>query len=149
MKFSNLLLAVPLIATIAIAGTTAAFAAGIEQFANLQGSNEIGGGDTNGYGAAAVTFHSTRKICVGLVVDRIAIPTAAHIHQGVAGVNGPIVVSFPKIPGRGNPGSSSFCADIDSTLAGQIQGNPAGFYVNVHNADFPGGALRGQLFTGP
>jgi hypothetical protein len=26
-----------------------------------------------------------------------------------------------------------------------IVADPASFYVNVHNGDFPGGAVRGQL----
>ena len=34
----------------------------------------------------------------------------------------------------------------DPAVLGRIRRNPANFYINVHNADFPGGALRGQLF---
>jgi len=27
----------------------------------------------------------------------------------------------------------------------EIMGNPSAYYVNVHTAEFPNGALRGQL----
>jgi hypothetical protein len=33
----------------------------------------------------------------------------------------------------------------DPAVLARIVANPAGFYVNVHNARFPGGALRCQL----
>jgi hypothetical protein len=33
---------------------------------------------------------------------------------------------------------------IAAIVAG-IKRNPAAYYVNVHNAKYPGGALRGQL----
>jgi CHRD domain len=35
--------------------------------------------------------------------------------------------------------------DISETLAAAICANPAGYYVNYHTTDFPGGAVRGQL----
>jgi hypothetical protein len=34
---------------------------------------------------------------------------------------------------------------VTRQLARDIVRNPSDYYVNVHNADFPGGALRGQL----
>jgi hypothetical protein len=42
-------------------------------------------------------------------------------------------------------GSSSGCASVDPDLIKEIRQNPKAFYVNVHNADYPAGALRGQL----
>jgi len=37
------------------------------------------------------------------------------------------------------------CASADPTILAQIVANPGNYYVNVHNARFPGGALRCQL----
>jgi len=42
-------------------------------------------------------------------------------------------------------GTSSGCVSADSELIKEIRQSPAEFYVNVHNSEFTGGAVRGQL----
>ena len=83
-----------------------------------------------------------KVVCWDIEVSGIATPTRGHIHQAPAGVNGPIVVVFFEVEDgpilRG-------CTTPSATTAQAILRNPADFYVNVHNADFPAGALRGQL----
>ncbi len=118
-------------------------------FAVLRGRNELAGdplrkgaGDPDGRGAASVTIDGN-NLCFGLTVTNIATPVAAHIHAGRRNQNGPIVVDFtPPVPG--DPGSSSGCVTDDDAPA--IQRRPKRYYVNVHTADLPGGAVRGQLF---
>jgi len=34
---------------------------------------------------------------------------------------------------------------VDATVAAAILAHPKGYYVNVHTAAFPNGAVRGQL----
>jgi hypothetical protein len=121
------------------------------QFAALNGEDEIGennqrgAGDANGRGSFNATI-DRRKICYGLAVTNIADPIAAHIHRGAPNRNGDIVVTL-KHPKRGDPGSSSRCKRVPRALADEIQERPRQFYVNVHNERFPGGAVRGQLFS--
>jgi CHRD domain len=123
-------------------------------FAALYGRNELSGtplrkgaGDPDGRGGASVTIDGT-TVCFGLTVTNIAQPVAAHIHRGRRSQNGPIVVTFVP-PTSGDPGASSGCVppDSDPAVAQEIQRHPRRFYVNVHTADFPGGAVRGQLFA--
>jgi CHRD domain len=42
-------------------------------------------------------------------------------------------------------GETSGCTTIVDDLAAAISADPEDFYVNVHNAEFPAGAIRGQL----
>jgi hypothetical protein len=111
--------------------------------ATLSGANEVPGpGDPDGEGAASVTIDpATGEICVDLRVAGIQPAVMAHIHRGAAGVAGPVVVPLPTLPAP----TSAQCVTAAVELAAEIVANPAGFYVNVHTADFPSGAIRGQL----
>lgn len=112
-------------------------------FSELNGADEVPGpGDDDGAGQAAARIDGTR-IDFDIQVQNVTLPlTLAHIHQGAAGVSGPVVVDFtPFIDGERIRGSVT----VTDALAAQIAADPAGFYFNVHNGDFPGGAVRGQL----
>src|SRR5688572_5060205 len=120
-------------------------------FAVLLGGNEVSNdgqanvGDPDGVGSATVLFDGT-TLCFGITVNNLDTPTAAHIHQERAGVNGPIVVPLTA-PADGDPGASSGCIpDVDTNLVEEIFTHPEAFYVNVHTEKFPAGAIRGQLF---
>ncbi|MDF1597918.1 MAG: CHRD domain-containing protein [Acidimicrobiia bacterium] len=107
--------------------------------ATLTGAAEVPvSGDPDGSGSASVTLNQgLGEVCWDITFAGIAAPFAAHIHVGEAGVNGPVVVPL---------NTSSGCVDgVDKDLIKDIRQNPSDYYVNVHNADFPGGALRGQL----
>jgi hypothetical protein len=120
-------------------------------FANLTGRKELdaegdkGAGDLDGRGGSTVTIDGS-EVCWGITSRNITeVPIAAHIHQGKRSVNGPIVVTLsPPLPG--DPGASSGCQTEDAELLEDIQRHPKRYYVNVHTTDFPGGAIRGQLF---
>jgi CHRD domain len=111
--------------------------------ASLTGSQEVPGpGDPDGSGTAEITVaNAESQVCYELDVQGIAPATAAHIHRGTAGVAGPPVVTM-EAP---TDGSSDGCITVPQNLADEIEANPAVFYVNVHNAEFPEGAIRGQL----
>jgi hypothetical protein len=113
----------------------------------LTGNNEIAGGDPDGFGSATATVVAADSICFGLVVRGLDAPTGAHIHSGKRGVNGPIVIPLTA-PGSGSPGTSSACVGgIDTALVDDLLKHPGKYYWNVHTTAFPGGAIRGQLFT--
>lgn len=107
---------------------------------NLDGAQEVNGGDPDGTGTAHLVIDTDQQpptIDWSIIVNNISLPaTGAHIHNAPAGSNGPIVVDFnAQFNGTG-------LADLDLN---NVVANPANFYVNIHNADFPGGAIRGQL----
>ena len=145
--FATLLLAA--IAALAIAGpASAAKLGGADQggrqlTTTLTGEQEVPVlGDLDGIGFATVTVNPGQGVvCYELSVSGIAQATAAHIHEAPVGMAGPVVLGL--LPPT--DGSSSGCVEVGRALAKDILKNPADYYVNVHNAEFPLGALRGQL----
>jgi hypothetical protein len=116
---------------------------GAPRATTLSGAEEVPPADPDGTGLASITLNvGQTSVCWELSVSNIAPASAAHIHAAPAGVNGPVVV--PLSPPTS--GSSSGCAEnVDPALIQAIIDSPERYYVNVHNAEFPGGAVRGQL----
>ena len=109
----------------------------------LSGAAEIPGpGDEDGTASVQMFLESDGSICYAFLgIDGIDTPSAAHLHEGGSSEAGPVVLPL-ETP---TEGSLDDCIPDQGDLVTRIQENPAGFYVNVHNAEFPDGALRGQL----
>jgi hypothetical protein len=110
---------------------------------SLSGFEEVPGpGDPDGSGNGRFILNQGQgQICYQIFVNNIAPATAAHIHRGPRGVAGPVVVPL-QAP---TSGASNGCATVAADLIKEIRQNPEAFYVNVHNADYPSGAIRGQF----
>lgn len=135
---TRLLLASVLIAGAAATPLAAAQAAAVKLTSTLSGA----GADTDGTGAfAAEVDADAGDFCYTLTVAKIAKPTMAHVHTGAAGTNGPPVITVDVT------GTTDECVAVEPDVLKAIVANPAGYYVNVHTADFPAGAIRGQLAT--
>jgi CHRD domain len=152
--FAVLLLAA--LAALALAGPASAakiggadqggrpFSTGLTGEAEVTNEGVPNQGDLDGTGSATITVNPGQgEVCHELSVEDIMLPAiGAHVHEGVAGENGPVVV--PLVPPDAN-GVSSGCTHVSRELALAIIQDPENYYVNVHNMDFPDGALRGQL----
>lgn len=108
---------------------------------DLTGAAERPGpGDPDGTGTATIVVRDNGRICYAITVRGLDPLTAAHIHVAPTTDPGPVVAPLPVGP-RGGGG----CVMATPELTAAIQADPASYYVNVHNAAFPAGALRGQL----
>ena len=121
---------------------------------NGRGEAYVFGIDADRFGGQ-LRDDNTDTLCYVVIVDKIAeldkAPgdgRAAHIHRGAAGQNGPVVANLAWPQG----GEASDCLtegeDGKGMAAGIVQeilANPEGFYVNVHNSQYPNGAVRAQL----
>jgi len=109
--------------------------------ATLTGANETAGGLAGASGGFKVTVDpETNDFCYSLWADKGVTATMAHVHSGEAGKDGPPVVTL-MMTGQ----NEDECAAIDKDKLEPIVANPSAYYVNIHTAAFPKGALRGQL----
>jgi CHRD domain-containing protein len=100
-------------------------------------------GDPVATGTATVRLRAGQgQVCYQLAASNLPTAAAAHIHRGSAGASGPVVIPL-NTPNAA--GTASGCATAARALVGAILADPASYYVNVHTAAFPNGAIRGQL----
>lgn len=111
----------------------------------LNGGQEVPAVSTTAYGVGVfnlskdlswIKFHAVVQGLSGAI-------TGAHLHYGVAGVSGPVVVNLTSnVNGNIISGmaSSPTQALIDSLMAGKV-------YVNVHTGLNPNGEIRSQLIN--
>jgi hypothetical protein len=102
-------------------------------------------GDADGRSVGFVRANG-REVNFGFAFSGIAAPTLGHIHEGRTGVNGPVVVPLfgTALPAT-LTGVAGTARGIDPKVVAKIDRDPKGFYTNLHTAEFPGGAVRGQL----
>ena len=122
----------------------------------------VTGAEANGSGTATLTFNLTRDaagtitaVTMDATVSVQGFPagtalTASHIHPGVFGANGGVLVSLGLAAGEVTfaNGSGSFTkrgVTVTADQANSILANPANFYLNIHTAANPNGVARGQL----
>ncbi|MBC6698970.1 CHRD domain-containing protein [Hymenobacter puniceus] len=113
--------------------------------ATLSGSQEVPAVTTNARGTASFTLNPTRDTLFisGSFAGLSGPITAAHTHNGLRGVAGPVVTDLFRFI-RGNRIQGFLTgADIDrGKLDRYLRG---GYYLNIHTAANPGGEIRGQI----
>lgn len=112
-------------------------------FTNLTTREEPAFVDASGSARGALTVDTnTRAIVAHVQLTGIDAPTEAHIHQGFAGVDGPVSVALRVDPADAahyfEDNATLSQAAFDALLAG-------GLYFNVHTTANPTGHVRGQL----
>ena len=133
-----------MISSLALVGVLAASAATtrtVKFEVALKGANEKPAAPASNKGKAELTLNTTTgKVCWEFKLAKIdGKPSQAHIHKGKAGVSGNVVVPL------GANYKRQGCTSAGKSLVRSIVGHPGFYYVNVHNAKHPAGAMRGQL----
>ncbi|MCI3932387.1 CHRD domain-containing protein [Streptomyces sp. AN091965] len=119
--------------------------------ASLNGANEVpvpGGPAVGDKDGAALQFVRIKgdKVTVTATWRGTARPTALHIHQGGKGTNGGVKVDFTGLLADAEHRRVTGTVTVrDPALLKRLKTKPTAFYANLHTAQFPGGAVRGQL----
>ena len=130
-----------ILAATALAGTLASAAPREAVLtAKLTGRAETPAAAVNGTGKFKGRVNlATGQLCYTLTSAKLDTLTMAHIHAGAIGVAGPPVVTLSA------NAPTVACTPIDKDVALKLVARPRDFYVNIHTANYPKGAVRGQL----
>lgn len=129
-------------------GPVAAAAAKPKAFNFTMSGNQVvpGPGDPDGTANANVSlfFSKPYTVCAGTNPQNVQRPfTALELRRAPAGEAGPIVATLdPALTGETD---ASGCGRVEKKVLQDIQANPALYYLEARNAEFPNGAIRGQL----
>ncbi len=136
---SRFTLAVVTMVAVILAGS-AGIAMAAKVKVTLSGDQEVPPVTTSAKGSGTITVGADKSVS-GSVKTSGVTGTAAHIHEGAAGVSGPVVIPLTKTSGKAwsVPAGTKFTdAQYQSYEAGNL-------YVNVHSVAHKDGEIRGQI----
>jgi hypothetical protein len=110
----------------------------------ITGAEEVPPVKTTASGTGAVTVANDRSVSGKFKLENGAQMTAAHIHEGAAGANGPVIIQLRKVADNEwevPAGAKLTESQFESYKAGRL-------YVNFHSAQHKGGEIRGQIRPG-
>jgi hypothetical protein len=108
----------------------------------LSGAAETQRGARAGKGVAIIAFHGASEVCWRFAhLHGFTDATSARIHSGAKGKAGRVVVSLSGGPRLRHQG----CRHVSASVITAIERSPQDYYVNVHSARYPHGAVRAQL----
>ncbi|HEV7802911.1 MAG TPA: CHRD domain-containing protein [Burkholderiales bacterium] len=106
----------------------------------LTGAEEVPPVNTTASGTGTVTVSEDKSVSATISTQGVN-GVAAHIHEGAAGANGPVIVPLEKTADgqwSTKPGAKLTDAQYESYKAGRL-------YLNVHSPENKGGEIRGQI----
>jgi hypothetical protein len=141
MRRTLIALVISALALVGVLAANATTAKTVKFELALKGTNEKPAAPASNKGRVELTLNTTTgKVCWDFKLTKIdGKPSQAHIHKGKAAVSGNVVVPLGATYKRQG------CTSAAKSLVRSIAGHPASYYVNVHNAKHPLGAMRGQL----
>ncbi len=106
----------------------------------LSGAQEVPPVNTRGTGTSSIVVTGDKNISGSIEVNGFN-STAAHVHEGAPGQNGPVIIPLVR------SGDNTWSIPANTILTSQQfdayqRGN---LYVNVHSAANPNGEVRAQL----
>jgi hypothetical protein len=106
----------------------------------LSGNQEVPPVTTTATGSGTIKVLNDRSVSGSVTTSGVA-GTAAHIHMGAKGANGPVIVPLNKT-GENIWSVPPSIRLNDTQYEAYGLGN---LYINVHSAANPGGEIRGQI----
>ena len=106
----------------------------------MTGAEEVPPVNTSASGTGQITVNEDRTVS-GSFKTQGATITVAHIHEGAAGQNGPVVIPLTKSADGGwavPAGAKLTEPQYNAYKAGRL-------YVNFHSAQHKGGEIRAQI----
>ena len=109
----------------------------------MSGAQEVPPVNASGTGTGTITVGADKSVTAKITTKGVN-GVAAHIHEGAAGANGPVIVPMNK---QGDsdwvtaPGAKFTDSQYDAYKAGRT-------YFNVHTPANKGGEIRGQIRPG-
>jgi hypothetical protein len=108
----------------------------------LSGAAETSGGAPAGTGDAIIALHGSSVVCWRFAhLHGFAGATSARVYAGSQGKDGKVVASLSTGPQLHHQG----CRHAHPAVLSAIERRAQDYYVNIHSAQYPHGAVRAQL----